>query len=117
MRKHFVLVVVAAVLLVSGALAFAKGDKPRRIDIAVSASGFEPAKIEVEKDEPVVLVFTRKTEETCAKQVIVHVNAKDTMKKDLPLNKPVEVAVTFTKSGELAYACGMNMVTGVISVQ
>jgi hypothetical protein len=39
------------------------------------------------------------------------------LERDLPLDKPVEVAVTFPKAGKLGYACSMNMAKGVIFVQ
>ena len=67
--------------------------------------------------KPVTLVFTRKTDKTCAKEVIVHIDDKQTIEKELPLNQPVEVAVTFPSSGDLTYACGMDMVKGSIHVQ
>lgn len=63
------------------------------------------------------LAFTRKTDKTCAKEVAVYVNDKDKVEKKLPLNEVVPVTVRFSKSGELGYACAMNMVGGVIVVQ
>jgi plastocyanin domain-containing protein len=39
------------------------------------------------------------------------------VERDLPLDKPVELAVTFPKAGKLGYACGMNMTKGIIVVQ
>lgn len=87
------------------------------IEISVTEAGFQPDKISVAKGEPVVLVFTRTTDKTCAKEVVVQTSDKDKVEKQLPLNQPVEVSVTFPTSGELKYACGMNMFSGVISVQ
>jgi plastocyanin domain-containing protein len=63
------------------------------------------------------LALTRKTEKTCAMEVIVFVNDKDKVEKKLPLNQVVPVNVKYSKSGELGYACGMNMHKGVIVVQ
>ena len=88
-----------------------------RIDIAVTEAGYEPAQITVPKGQPVTLVFTRKTGKTCAKDVVVEVDEKTRIKKDLPLGEPVDIAATFPKAGELHYACGMNMVTGVVTVR
>jgi plastocyanin domain-containing protein len=88
-----------------------------RIDITVTEKGFQPEKVSVHKGEPVTLVFTRKTDKTCAKDVILQVDEGNRIEKQLPLDRPVEVAVTFPKAGELQYACGMNMITGVISVE
>ena len=91
--------------------------KDGAIAIAVTKNGFEPSDIKVVAGKPVTLVFTRKTDETCAKDVVLHVDEKQTIEKDLPLNTPVEVAVTFPRSGDLTYACGMDMVKGQIHVQ
>ena len=35
----------------------------------------------------------------------------------LPLNQPVEITFTPTKAGKFRYACGMDMITGVIIVE
>ena len=89
----------------------------RQIDIAVTEVGFEPKKVTVKRGEDVTLAFTRKTDKTCAKEVIVYVNDKNKVEKQIPLNQVVPVTVMFSKSGELRYACGMNMLGGVIVVQ
>jgi plastocyanin domain-containing protein len=114
---------IASVALVT-ALGFtgagADGDKkasPRRVDIAVTEAGFEPSRITVQQGEEVTLAFKRTTDKTCATEVVLHVNEKDTLEKKLPLNEVVPVTVTFSKAGELGYACGMNMYKGVIVVQ
>jgi plastocyanin domain-containing protein len=87
-----------------------------RLEIAITDKGFEPNKVEVKKGEPVELVFTRKTDQTCAKEVILDTGAKK-IEKPLPLNKPVAIKAKFTKTGDLKYTCKMNMVSGTVSVQ
>jgi plastocyanin domain-containing protein len=94
----------------------ALSSSPTRIDIAVTEDGFTPDHITVVKGRSYALVFDRKTDETCAKKVVVDTGAKK-IEKDLPLDKAVEIDVRFTKSGELSYSCGMDMVHGTISVQ
>jgi plastocyanin domain-containing protein len=91
--------------------------KPRRVEIAVTTKGFEPDRILVKKQEHVMLAFTRKTDSTCAKQVIVDLGGGKKMNRALPLNKTVELDVVFAKAGELAYACSMDMIHGVVVVQ
>jgi plastocyanin domain-containing protein len=88
-----------------------------RIEIAVTEKGFEPETVKVPASTPVTLVFDRKTDATCAKEVVIDVGDGNKIKKDLPLDKPVEVAVTFPKAGPLTYACGMDMVHGTFNVQ
>lgn len=89
----------------------------KRIEITVTAEGFQPGNVSVPKGEPVTLVFTRKTEKTCATEFILQVDEGNKIERKLPLDQPVEVAVTFPKAGELKYACAMDMIGGVISVE
>ena len=87
------------------------------IEITVTENGFEPDNVKVEKGKPVTLGFTRKTDKTCATEVILQVTPEQRIEKALPLDQRVEVAVTFPTSGELRYACGMDMISGTITVQ
>ena len=97
----------------------ASAGKPRHIEIQVTQEGFTPDGVTVKKGEAVALVFTRKVEHTCAKQVVVKVDGDDAhdIRRDLPLDQAVEIDVTFAKSGTLSYACGMDMYHGTITVQ
>ena len=87
-----------------------------RIAISVTDKGFEPENVTVPSGKPVTLVFTRKSDTTCAKEVVIPLDGQKIAKK-LPLNEPVEVAVTFPKAGQVTYACGMDMLKGVVVVQ
>ena len=87
--------------------------KPRQIPIEVGADGFKPASVDVRPNEPVELVFTRKAEKTCATEISV---PSLKLKKPLPLNEPVTVAVTPQKD-EITFACGMNMLKGKLVVK
>ena len=88
-----------------------------RFDIKVTEKGFEPADVAVPVGKPVTLVFERKTDQTCAKQVVLTMDDGKKIEKQLPLNTPVELAATFAKAGKLGYACGMDMIKGNIVVQ
>jgi plastocyanin domain-containing protein len=83
------------------------------VEIAVTANGFEPSQVNVKEGEPLKLVVTRKTDDTCAKDIVIR---DADIKAELPLNKPVTLQFTPGRAGELKYACGMNMVTGVLEV-
>jgi plastocyanin domain-containing protein len=87
---------------------------PHTIDLAVTEKGFEPAKVTVKKGEPVHLVVTRRVEHTCATEIQIK---EAGVREKLPLNKPVSIELTPTKSGELRYACGMGMLGGVLLVE
>ena len=82
-------------------------------EIVVTEKGFEPERVQVKSGEQVTLRFTRKAEKTCADAVDVQ---GDPVRHTLPLNAPVDVKVTAPKSGELAFACPMNMYRGAIVV-
>jgi plastocyanin domain-containing protein len=85
----------------------------RTVEIAVTTNGFEPARVKVAKGEPLKLVVTRKTDETCAKQIVI---PDENIKAELPLNKPVTLSFTPKRAGEIKYACVMDMITGVLEV-
>jgi plastocyanin domain-containing protein len=84
------------------------------IEISVTSDGFVPSSIKVQKGQPVRLVVTRKTDRTCATEIVI----KDQgINQKLPLNQPVTVEFTPKKNGQLRYACGMDMISGVIVVE
>ena len=95
--------------------AAATAQSPYEID--VTEKGFEPGDLAVPAGKPVTLVFDRKTDQTCAKQIVLDAGDGNKIQKDLPLNTPVEIATTFPKAGKLSYACGMDMMKGTITVQ
>jgi thiol-disulfide isomerase/thioredoxin/plastocyanin len=86
--------------------------KPYRVEIVVTQKGFEPAEVKVPHGRPVTLVITRKTDKTCAQDIVIEGQVKD-----LPLDKPVEIQLSFAKPGTVTYACGMNMIKGTLLVQ
>jgi plastocyanin domain-containing protein len=88
-------------------------DGVRRVEIAVSEKGYVPERIAGKPGEKLNLVFTRTVEGEC----LAKLKAPDGKLVDLPMNKPVEVAVTVPDKGELAFACGMDMFHGTIVAQ
>jgi plastocyanin domain-containing protein len=85
----------------------------RTIKMTVTKKGFHPDSIKVKKGQPLHLLITRKTDETCATEIVFEDTKAST---DLPLNKEVAVDYTPTTSGEIGYACEMGMVRGVLVV-
>jgi plastocyanin domain-containing protein len=92
-------------------------DQRARVEITVTDAGYTPARITIPHGKPVVLVFTRKSEKTCA--VDVHMTLPDGTKIDrrLPLGQAVEIPIQVEHAGEIPYACGMDMNHGAIVVQ
>jgi plastocyanin domain-containing protein len=93
----------------------AKPGESRTVALSVTEKGYEPSPITLKQGEPVKLVLTRTTDKTCATDIVIeeyNINTK------LPLNQPVEVAFTPTKTGKLVYGCAMQkMLTGVFMVE
>jgi plastocyanin domain-containing protein len=90
------------------------GTKGAEIPVSVTENGFEPSRIEVEHDQPVTLLVTRKTDQTCATEIVVPSRG---ITQSLPLNETVRVALGPLKTGEVAFACGMDMEKGTIAVR
>ena len=82
---------------------------PRSIAMEVTDEGFVPANVKLKAGEPIVLVVTRKTDETCAKDLLI--DGTD-IKQPLPLNKPVEIAWTPKTAGKVKFGCAMDMMVG-----
>jgi plastocyanin domain-containing protein len=90
---------------------------PAKVQITVTEKGFEPDTVTVPAAKPVTLVFTRKTDNTCVKEVILTMGDGTKVEKPLPLDTAVEIAATFPKAGKVGYVCGMDMMKGTIVVQ
>jgi len=81
--------------------------------IEITSKGFEPNSLKLKADTPAKVTFTRRTDETCAKEVVI----KDYgIERKLPLKEPVTVEFT-PRKGEFAFACGMNMIKGKLIVE
>ncbi len=81
--------------------------------IEVKSKGFEPDILKLKTDVPAKVTFVRRTNETCAKEVVIKQYDID---RKLPLNEPVTVEFT-PRKGEFTFACGMNMLKGKLIVE
>lgn len=91
------------------------GPTGTRIPMEVTGDGFVPSNVKVKAGEPVTLVVTRKTDETCATELLIEGTDINT---PLPLNKPVEIAWTPAKAGSVKFGCAMDkMIGGVLLVE
>jgi plastocyanin domain-containing protein len=103
-----------AIALAAAAPALA--GEARKVDIKVTDAGFEPREVKVKKGETTTLVFTRTTERTCI--TAVDIPDENVKGLELPLNKPVSVAVTPRKAGVEKFHCSaMAMGNGKLIVQ
>lgn len=85
-----------------------------RIAIRADEKGFTPSAITVKKGEAATLVFTRTSNETCATAVVF---PELKIKKELPLNTPVDVEVPTGEARTLSFTCGMGMFKSSVVVQ
>jgi plastocyanin len=84
------------------------------VELAVTSKGFEPGNVKVKAGQPVRLVITRKTDKTCATEIVV---ADLGINQPLPMDTPVTVEFTPSESGTLRYACAMDHISGLITIQ
>jgi plastocyanin domain-containing protein len=85
-----------------------------RVNVEVTEAGFVPERIPAKAGKPLTMVITRKTDRTCAREILF---AGQPGKTELPLNKTVEVTYTPKASGEVKFGCAMGMmVAGVLVV-
>ncbi|MBC7466148.1 MAG: cupredoxin domain-containing protein [Bdellovibrio sp.] len=108
-------ILIAAILLMGIVVqtVFAK-DIVQNVNLQVTEKGFEPGSINVKPGTHVILKITRKTDATCATQIVIN---EKKIKKDLPLNQEVSVDVGTLEKGKVKFACGMDMVSGFINVE
>jgi plastocyanin len=86
-----------------------------RVKVEVTEAGFVPETIAARAGKPLTLAITRKTEKTCAREIII--TGKEG-KTELPMGKEVEVMYTPKTAGKVTFGCAMGMmIGGVLDVQ
>jgi len=82
--------------------------------VVVNERGYEPATLTLRAGTPARITFVRTTDKTCGTEVVF---PSLNIKRALPLNEPVVIEFTPARSGDIAFACGMNMLHGTVVVQ
>lgn len=82
--------------------------------IVAAEQGYEPAKVSLRAGVPARLTFVRTSDKTCGTEIVF---PSLNIKRALPLNEPVLIEFTPAKAGDIEFACGMNMLKGVVVVQ
>ncbi len=99
------------------AAADAKGsaapENKQRVAITADSKGFTPSSVSLKKGQAATLVFTRTTDETCARAVVF---PELNIKKELPLNTPTDVDVPTGDARTLGFECGMHMFKGSVVI-
>lgn len=115
--RHAATVVLAVVTLVTPACGQEPASAPQptgpRVAVTVDGNGYTPARIPAPAGQPITLVFTRTTDQSCG-QIVVFPDLG--IRRELPLREAVAVTVTPPR-GELRFTCGMDMYRGAIVAQ
>jgi plastocyanin domain-containing protein len=82
--------------------------------ITADARGFTPTEIHLTKGSPVTLLFTRTTDNTCAKEVVF---PELKIRRPLPLNQVVAIMPPTQVEGTYRFQCGMGMWEGSVVVR
>jgi plastocyanin domain-containing protein len=109
MRRSMGWVLVAGALLAG--CAARESVPPGATAISVTENGFEPAVVTVPRGKPVTLIVTRRTDRTCATELVFDAPGP---RVELPLGKPVRIDLAAGVQDTLRYACGMDMVRGML---
>jgi hypothetical protein len=86
-------------------------DAGARVEVSVDGTGYHPAEIKAPAKSKVTLAFKRTTDQGCGQKLVI---ADMELEKDLPLDEAVEIEVEVPETGELGFACGMNMYKGKV---
>lgn len=84
------------------------------VTVTLNEKGYQPASFRLRAGIPARVTFVRKVEATCGTEVLL---PEYSIKRELPLNVPVTVEFAPAKTGELKFACGMDMLRGKILVK
>jgi len=87
---------------------------PASVSVAITEKGFEPARVSVAAGRPARITFTRRTDQTCATDVVL---PSLDIRRALPLDTPVTIEWTPHRTEDVAFVCGMNMLRGTVVVE
>ena len=88
-------------------------EKVQKVNVTV-AGGYNPAVVNLKKDVPAEITFTRTNAQGCLD--VVHSKTMN-FEKQLPLNIAQRVTVSTDKAGEFEFSCGMDMFSGKVVIQ
>ena len=83
------------------------------VKIVVSRDGFTPQEITLKGNRPVKLAFIRTDDAGCAEVVVKSLKAT----KKLPIGEVVTIEIPKERTGEIAYACSDQSLTGKVVIE
>lgn len=90
------------------------GHAGKHVSVIVGEDGFSPSQIHATKGEPLMLMFKRTAQKTCATAVEF---PELKIKKELPLNQEVAIDIPTGQSRTLVFQCGMGMYKSSVVIQ
>ena len=108
------LLVGSAWILLAAGCQQSRSGQSAEVHVDVTERGFEPADVKVPAGKAVTLVMTRKTDQTCAKEVLF---PSLNQRYPLPLNQAVRIDLPASQKGTLSYQCGEKMIGGQVVVE
>ena len=103
----------AGIAATGGHAGMQSAEDRQEANVSVSDTSFDPSRLTLRVGVPARVTFTRTSEKTCATSVVF---ASLNIRRDLPLNQPVTIEFTPSRTGEIAFACGMNMLRGTLVI-
>lgn len=89
-------------------------EEPGTTRVVADSRGFSPSSIKLAQNQPATLVFTRTTEETCARDIVF---PELNINQPLPLNQPVKLDIPTGEARTLTFQCGMGMYKSSVVIQ
>jgi hypothetical protein len=86
---------------------------PRRVDVTITDDGPQPSKIRADRSERLELVVTRQTERMCRSNLLIPDYG---ISKELPLGKPVAIAIVAQDRGHVGLLCPVEDSPGAFDV-
>lgn len=115
-RTHVYLLCLGA--LTTGLGACKSTDKAATSDnpltVVVNDEGYEPTQLTVPQNQPFEVTFIRTSQSHCGEEVVF---PDHKIRKTLPLNEPVTIALPAQEKGDLGFTCGMSMMRGALIVR
>lgn len=87
---------------------------PQVVQLAVTDAGFVPPLAEVPRGRAFTLVVTRRTDQTCVKEILIPALNE---RRALPLNQAVRIDVAKGVADTMNFICGEHMIGGTIAAK
>jgi hypothetical protein len=85
-----------------------------KVTILVDGKGYHPAEIQAPANAKITLAFERPDIKNCGDELVIEALK---IRKELPVGQTTEIAITTPATGELKFACGMDMYRGKVVVK